>query len=144
MNTLLLDRTTWDLVLNTSGNIALASDPYSVEQDVSSACRLVLGELWYNTTKGTPYFQKIFGRNYPLPAFKALMIKAALTVPTVISAQCFITSFKNRVIQGQIQFKTLTGFSGVSFVGHSAPILTTADGSTDIMSSSGLLLTGAF
>ena len=40
MNTLLLDLTNWDLLVDASGNIAVASDPYSVAQDVASAVRV--------------------------------------------------------------------------------------------------------
>lgn len=34
MNTLLLDRTTWDLLLDHDGNIAVASSAYAVGQDM--------------------------------------------------------------------------------------------------------------
>ena len=36
-NTLLLDRTVWDLLLDGSGNIAIATEPYATAQDVASA-----------------------------------------------------------------------------------------------------------
>jgi len=67
MNTLLLDTDKWDLVLDVSGNIAVASDPYSVAQDGASALKLVSGELWYDTTRGVPYFQRIFGKAPNIP-----------------------------------------------------------------------------
>jgi len=63
--TLLLDRTVWDLVLDSNGDIALASPPYALEQDVASAVRLFLGELWYDTTKGIPYLKKFLGNYRP-------------------------------------------------------------------------------
>ena len=47
--TLLLDRTTWDLCLDANGNIAMATGPYAIAQDVASAVR-----LWHDTTKGVP------------------------------------------------------------------------------------------
>ena len=43
MNTLLLDTLRWDLCLDVHGNIAVASDPYSVAQDVASAIRTFSG-----------------------------------------------------------------------------------------------------
>ena len=58
MNTLLLDASAWDLVLDANGDIALAAPPYAVAQDVASAISLFLGELWYDTTQGVPYFQR--------------------------------------------------------------------------------------
>ena len=109
MNTLLLDPESWDLVIDAAGNIAMASDPYSIAQDVASACRLFNGELWYDTAKGVPYYEQILGKNPSLSLFKAEMVKAALTVPNVVSAQCFVSSFDNREIQGQVQITDITG-----------------------------------
>ena len=107
-NTLLLDRTTWDLVLDSSGNIAMASDPYSIAQDVASAVRTFLGECWYDTTKGVPYWNDILGKQPTLGVVKKDIVNAALTVQEVISAQCFITdfSFATRVLKGQVQSYT--------------------------------------
>lgn len=101
--TLLLDRTTWDLVVDVDGNIAVATDPYSMAQDAASAIRLFQGELWYDTTKGIPYWAGIIGRLPPLTLVKAKFVAAALTVPGVVAARCFISSFKNRVLTGQVQ-----------------------------------------
>lgn len=102
MKTALLDQVYWDLVLDSNGNIAIASDPYSVAQDVASAIRLFLGELWYNTSKGVPYFQQILGRKPAVQAIQAQFVKAALTVPGVTSATCTLASVKNRELSGQI------------------------------------------
>ena len=113
MNTLLLDTAEWDLVLDVSGNIALASEPYSIAQDVSSAVRLFLGELYYDTTKGVPYFEEILGQNPPLSLIKAEVVKAALTVPDVVSAKCTIASFSNRAITGQVQVTDTSGTTTV-------------------------------
>ncbi len=103
MKTLLLDRDAWDLVLNASGNIALASDPYSISQDVASAIKLFKSELWYDTTKGIPYFQQILGQWPPLSLVRSFIETAALTVPEVVTAQCLIVSFTDRTITGQVQ-----------------------------------------
>lgn len=110
--TLLLDRTVWDLVLDSNGNIALASPPYALEQDVASAVRLFLGELWYDTTKGIPYFEEILGQLPPVSLFTSYIEKAALTVPGVVSARCVISSFQNREISGEIQFIDDSGLGG--------------------------------
>jgi len=116
METLLLDRTTWDLCLDTNGNIALARNPYSRAQDVASACRLFAGELWYDTSKGIPYFADVLGEMPPAALFKEYEVQAALTVPGVVSAQCVITSFTARTLGGQIQFIDVDGAAqNVSF-----------------------------
>jgi hypothetical protein len=108
-NTLLLDQTEWDLVLDSSGNIAKAEPPYALAQDVASAVRLFLGELWYDTTKGIPYFEDVLGHLPPLPLLTGHMQKAALSVPGVVSARVLIDSFNSREITGQIQFIDETG-----------------------------------
>lgn len=109
MNTLLLDRTAWDLVLDVSNNIAIASDPYSVAQDGASAMKLKSAELWYNTTLGIDYFGRIFGKTPNVPYLKSTMIAAALTVPDSSSAQCFITSIASRNVSGQVQITDSKG-----------------------------------
>lgn len=109
LNTLLLDRTRWDLCIDSAGNIAMASPPYSLAQDVASAVRLFIGELWYNTDAGIPYFEDILGYLPPPSLMRAYIEKAALTVPGVVSAQCIISSFADREVTGQIQFIDETG-----------------------------------
>lgn len=103
MKTLLLDRTTWDLVLDASGNIAVANDPYAVAQDVACAVKLFAGELYYQVNKGVPYWANILGYRPPVAYVKSELVKAALTVPRVASARCIIVAFTKRAITGQIQ-----------------------------------------
>jgi hypothetical protein len=116
MKTLLLDRSVWDLVLDAGGNIALASEPYAIAQDVASAIKLFLGELWYDTTKGIPYFEQILGQSPPIALVRAHVERAALTVPGVVSARCTVASFSDRVISGRVEFIDSTGeMRGVTF-----------------------------
>lgn len=110
-DTLLLDLSAWDLVLDSSGNIALASEPYSLAQDVASACRTFLGECFFDDTLGVPYFQKVLGKTPPISDFQQYLVQAALTVPGVVSATCVIQSFQDRTVQGQIQFIDVNGVS---------------------------------
>ena len=108
-NTLLLDQAAWDLVIDSSGNIAMAAPPYALAQDVASAVRLFLGELWYDTTQGIPYFESVLGHLPPISLLKGLIENAALTVSGVVSARCVISAFNSRTISGQIQFIDETG-----------------------------------
>jgi hypothetical protein len=109
--TLLLDQDAWDLVLDSAGNIALAAPPYALAQDVGSAVKLFIGELWYDTSKGIPYFEKILGKTPPSSLIVELIRKAALTVPGVVSAQCVISAYNRdgRTVSGQIQFTDESG-----------------------------------
>lgn len=103
MDTLFLLPDTWDLCLDANGNVALASDPYSLAQDAACACRTFLGEVYYDTSLGIPYWQEILGHLPTLQYIKAQLAEAAETVPGVVSAQAFITGFVDRQIQGQVQ-----------------------------------------
>lgn len=107
--TLLLDTVFWDLVLDINGNIAVASDPYSLAQDAASAIRTFLGEVYYDVELGVPYFYDILGKDVPLSLLKKQFEEAAMTVPGIVQAQCFITSFNNREISGQVQITDVAG-----------------------------------
>lgn len=103
MKTLLLDQILWDFVLDADGNIAVASEPYSLAQDAASAIRTYLGEVYFDTTVGVPYLQEILGRSPPLTLLKSELKKAAETVPDVASASVFIATVAGRVVTGQVQ-----------------------------------------
>lgn len=104
MNTLLLTTDTWDLCLDAAGNIAVASEPYSVAQDVASAVRVFLGDCWYNKSAGIPYFQSVLGQRPPLQQLKQWIIIQALLVPGCTNPSVYISSISNRQVTGQIQF----------------------------------------
>lgn len=101
--TILLGTDTWDLLLDADGDIALATEPYSLAQDAASAILTYIGECFWDTTVGVPLLQQVFGQRPSIAVIKALFVKAALTVPDVGTAQVFITGFTNRQISGQVQ-----------------------------------------
>lgn len=103
MQTLLLDQILWDLVLDADGNIAVASNPYSLAQDAASVIRTYLGEVYFDTTVGIPYLTQVFGRVPSLSLLKAQLETAAETVPDVVKATVFLTSTAGRVVSGQVQ-----------------------------------------
>src|ERR1700676_4545555 len=102
-STLLLDTVAWDLLRDAAGNIAVASEPYSLAQDAASAIMTYQGEAFWDTTIGVPYLTQIFGKSPTIEQLKSLFTTAALTVPDVISAKCFISQASNRAVAGQIQ-----------------------------------------
>lgn len=95
--------------MDASGNIAVADDPYAVAQDVASALRLFLGELWYAQSLGIPYFSEILGKRPPAQLMKAEFTKAALRVPETTTAICFLSGLTDRQLQGQVQVTISTG-----------------------------------
>jgi hypothetical protein len=102
MKTLLLDLTQWDLLADAGGNIAVATVPYERAQDVASALRTFLGEVWYDTSLGIPYFQQILGHTPPVTLFQELLSTAAKTVPGIVTATCTIQGFEDRRVTGQV------------------------------------------
>lgn len=117
MKTVLLSVDQWDICLDAAGNWAIATAPYQTAQDVASALRLFLGECWYDTSRGVPYFTDILGQSPPSGFFKSLMEKAALTVPDVVSATCTIESVEGRTVTGSVEFTTTSGQTSTVAVG---------------------------
>ena len=101
--TLLLDRTVWDLVLDSLGNIALARPEYAVAQDVACAIKLFRDELWYSRDKGVPYWDDVLGKMPPAPLVLRHWEHAALTVPAVHRARASITQFQGREVRGEVR-----------------------------------------
>jgi hypothetical protein len=114
MQTLLLDVVNNDFVLDVNNDIAVASEPYSLAQDAASAIKTFLGEVYYDTTIGIPYFTEVLGTTPPIPLLQALFNAAAETVPDVASAQTAITAITKRVLTGQVQIKSVSGQTSVA------------------------------
>ena len=105
-STLLLDVGLWDLTLDAFGNIAVAAPPYAIAQDVASACRVVLGEVYYDDTLGVDYFGQLFGKTPPASVFQEQFVAQTLTVSGVVTATCIIESYsaESREAVGQVIF----------------------------------------
>ncbi|MHB8915613.1 MAG: hypothetical protein ACYC4K_07345 [Thiobacillus sp.] len=111
MDTLLLDTVLWDLVADISGNIAVATNPYSEAQDVTSACKLFLSEQMYDTTKGVPYMQSILGKNPSNSEVTYFLTEAALTVPEIVKANVHGLQLSNRGLSGMLEVIDQTGIA---------------------------------
>lgn len=99
-NTVLLDTSAWDLVLDAHGNIAMASPPYALAQDVSSAVRTFSGEVYYDTSLGVPYFA-----DQQASILTQEISDQALTVPGVVSVTTTVTALSETgALSGQIAF----------------------------------------
>ena len=109
MNTLYVDPQSWDLVLDASGNIAMASNPYSLVQDAASAIKTFSGECWYNADLGIPYFENILGKLPSMQYLKSQFVAAAKAVPEVIDAKCYLSGIANGKVTGQVQITDTAG-----------------------------------
>jgi len=83
-------------------------------QDAASAIRLFAGEAWFDTTQGVPYFETILGRAPPVAFMKARFAAAALTVPGVVSAVCYLDAIADRRLTGQVQIRDAAGVTTVA------------------------------
>ncbi len=99
MDTLLLSNPTWDLTADVYGNIATLTQGGSddvgygaLAQDAASEQRLFLGEAYYDTTRGVPFWQQILGLWPPLSLVRAYLVDAALLTPAVVGCQVFFSS----------------------------------------------------
>lgn len=115
MQTLPLNTDTWDLELDSLGNLSLTDPDYSIAQDVASAIRTFLGECWYGVTLGLPYFQSILGKLPPRSYIVNLLENAAKTVPGVLSVTV--------VSLGLTQDRQLTGSVIVVSTDTNTPIV---------------------
>ena len=103
MQTLPLDTSSWDLRLDSNGNLTLADPDYSIAQDVASAIRTFQGECWYGVTLGLPYFQSLLGKLPPRSYITNLLEQAALTVAGVVSVTVVSLGLNtNRQLTGSV------------------------------------------
>lgn len=107
MDTIFLNPTTWDLDVDASGGIAIASGPYAVAQSVANQCMLWRGEAPYNTGDGIPYEQSALGQRPAQATLAAWYQQEALRVPEVAAATPVLNYDQARGVTGQIQV-TLT------------------------------------
>lgn len=132
MKTLLLQTDAWDLCIDASSNIAVASNPYSLAQDAASAGRTWRGECWYDTLRGVPYLPDLLGVTpVPIELIIAEEQAAAFTVPEVQGATFVIGSIQDRVLVGQMQIVGPDGtsaFAPVVTSGVLHPVVTDENG----------------
>jgi hypothetical protein len=105
MRTLFLLPESWDLALDSSGNIAVASDIYQQTQDVASACRTFLRDVYYDQDLGIPYFENVLGQHgFPLSLYKLHLEDSAKSVdPSIVSANAQL-KLNGREATGSILF----------------------------------------
>lgn len=109
MDTLYLNPS-WDMCLDSNGNIALAGEPYALAQDAASAIQMYLGECRYDTTLGIDWLGTILGASpIPIQLMRTQFVAEAMRVPGVVAAQVFFTTVSDRALTGQVQVKSLAG-----------------------------------
>ena len=106
-----LDTDKWDITLDDSGNLAQTENPYAVAQDVACACKTFLGEAWYDTTLGIPYYQRILG-HWPGTQLVNIKLQAeALKLDYVQTATCTTVIGKQDRIASGVMTITDTNYN---------------------------------
>ncbi|MGS0963685.1 hypothetical protein, partial [Salmonella enterica] len=100
---LLLDTGTWDIRLDDTGNLAITDNPHAVAQDVACACSTFLGECWYDSTSGIPYWSRILGHWPGTQLVNATLQQEALKLPTVRAAICQVAVDNSRTVTGVLR-----------------------------------------
>ena len=114
MNTLFLMPNSWDLTLDASGNIAIASSTYQQAQDIASECRVFVKDMYFSQSEGIPYLEDILGKGrYPLSLYRRHLHERALLVPGVESANVKLALPNGRNLVGAIEFTNNKGKTGV-------------------------------
>lgn len=117
MKTIFLRTDTWDITLDTQGNLAIATDTYQQAQDIASSCRVFYGDDYYNKTDGIPYLESILGKNnYPISLYQRHLHDRSMLVSGVVSIDVKLYALENRIMNGAIEFtndQNLTGTVGL-------------------------------
>ena len=104
MSTMYLDPDSWDLDVDASRNIALATDQYATAQSVANACRLWRGEAPFNAERGIPYETEILGQQPP-PRLLATWYETETALVPGVDSSVAVLQFDrvSRQLSGQIQ-----------------------------------------
>ncbi len=114
MKTIFLNPYTWDLELDTQGNIAIATDVYQQAQDIASSCRVFRGDDYYKKNDGIPYLEEIMGKSgYPISLYQRQLHDRSILVDGVVSVNVRLNPLKDRIMSGNIEFTNEDNLTGV-------------------------------
>lgn len=102
MTTVALSNGSWDIALDGLGNIAMKQDAAARTQDVCSACRVFLGEVYYNPNTGVPYLDDVLGLETNAAGLEAYYISAARTVEGIVDAKLIVDGVTSRGLNGRL------------------------------------------
>lgn len=110
MKTLFLNPSTWDLAVDSYGNIAVAESPYAVAQDVASSGRLWQGEARYDTSRGIPYETGLLGYLPSSSLVASWYRQEAMTIQEVKDVSVSLNFDRHlRSLSGSIEITTING-----------------------------------
>lgn len=80
-----LDTATWDLTLDSSGNIATLSRDWSalLAQRIKTRLQTFRGELYLDRSAGVPYFEEVLKKHPDVQRVRDLLLTQVATIPGV-------------------------------------------------------------
>lgn len=80
-----LDTATWDLTLDSSGNIAVLSSDWSalLAQRIKTRLQTFRGELYLDRSVGVPYFEEVLKKHPDIQRVRDLLLTQVATIPGV-------------------------------------------------------------
>lgn len=80
-----LDTATWDLTLDSSGNIAVLSSDWSalLAQRIKTRLQTFRGELYLDRSAGVPYFGEVLKKHPDVQRVRDLLLTQVVTIPGV-------------------------------------------------------------
>lgn len=99
----------WDLQLDAMGNIATINGGLQTAQDVATSCRVWKGEVVYDTERGVPYKEEIFGQKPNLSLLQADYETEAKRIGGVASVEVVVDSFKDKKLVPDIRITLENG-----------------------------------
>ncbi|CRL45367.1 hypothetical protein SGGMMB4_03031 [Sodalis glossinidius str. 'morsitans'] len=87
---------TWDLTLDGAGHLATVSEAVAVAQDVVSACKTFLGEVWFNDKLGIPWMSEILGKPTTTTFIQAQLEQQAMRLPYVAQARATVIAHRDK------------------------------------------------
>ncbi len=111
--TLLLDPKTWDLHVDETGMLPLATGTYAIAQNVANQTRLFTKDAYFAQDDGIPHFAVTLGRYPAQSVMRTRIIEQALSVDEVDSAKVSFSRFEDGVLTGNIQIITTSGETAI-------------------------------
>ena len=86
----------WDTYLDSTGNIALTTDPDTILQRVKHRLQTFKGECYLDRSLGMPYFEEVNRKNPDLRKIRALILSVIAGVPGVVAVEAVKVDFNAR------------------------------------------------
>lgn len=112
--TLELDRRTWDITLDTVGQIKTVAGDEATAQNVANEARLFTEDAYFSQDRGIPHFAAELGRKFDsggavLRAYLRRAARRVADVREVLAIEVSRFNPENRELSGAIEFTTEEG-----------------------------------